>query len=152
MELVVLIGLPGAGKSTFYRERLAAATLVSKDLLGAGGRLAERQGALVRAALGRGESVVVDNTNPAIADRAPLIAEARRQGARTIGYLFTPDLAGSRRRNAARTGKARVPDVALYVAAKRLQPPTHEEGFDELYDVRLVEGEGFAVALRERPR
>jgi predicted kinase len=144
---VVLIGLPGAGKSTFYRERLGEAVLVSKDLLGSG----RRQGELVRAALGRGESVVVDNTNPTLADRAPLIAEARRVGARAIGYFFVPDLPGSRRRNAGRTGRARVPDVALYVAAKRMQPPSYDEGFDALYEVRLVEGEGFVVALRPRP-
>ena len=33
-ELAILMGLPGAGKSTFYRERLAATHRhVSKDLL-----------------------------------------------------------------------------------------------------------------------
>jgi predicted kinase len=147
VDLVILIGLPGAGKSTFYRQHFAAThLLVSKDLLRSGGR----QTAAIEAALGRGESVVIDNTNPSRADRAALVAQARRFGARVVGYFFVPDLPGCRRRNAGRTGKARVPDVALYVTARRLEPPAHEEGFDELYDVRLEEGAGFAAILRAR--
>jgi hypothetical protein len=34
-------------------------------------------------------------------------------------------------------GKQRVPDVAIHVAAKRLEVPTYAEGFDDLYQVRL---------------
>jgi predicted kinase len=147
VELIILTGLPGAGKSTFYRERFSAThTLVSKDLLRSGAR----QTSAIDVALRQGQSVVVDNTNPARADREPLIAHARRFGARVVGYFFVPDLPGCRRRNAARTGKARVPDVALYVAAKRLQEPQYDEGFDEIYDVRLDEAAGFAVTLRAR--
>jgi predicted kinase len=155
MELVVLIGLPGAGKSTFFQQRFAAThQLVSKDLLRPGGHLAERQAALIEAALARGQSVVLDNTNPARVDRAAPLAQARRFGARVVGYFFVPDLAGCRRRNAGRTGRARVPDVALRVAARRLELPEHAEGFDEIYDVRLDEddggGGGFAASLRAR--
>jgi predicted kinase len=147
VELVILIGLPGAGKSTYYRQRFAAThSLVSKDLLRSGAR----QTAAIEVALRKGESVVVDNTNPSRADRAALVAQARRLGARVIGYFFLPDLPGCRRRNAERTGKARVPDVALHVTARRLQAPAHDEGFDELYDVRLDEEAGFAAILRAR--
>ena len=41
-------------------------------------------------------------------------------------------------------GRARVPDVAVHVAAARMQPPTLDEGFDELYRVRAAGG-GFEV-------
>ena len=35
-------------------------------------------------------------------------------------------------------GRQRVPDLAIYVAAKRLEVPTYAEGFDYLYRVRIV--------------
>ena len=41
-------------------------------------------------------------------------------------------------------GAACVPLVALYAAAKRFEPPTLEEGFDEVREVRLGP-EGFII-------
>ena len=35
-------------------------------------------------------------------------------------------------RNRQREGKARVPDVAIFTTAKKLRPPTFQEGFDEV--------------------
>jgi predicted kinase len=145
MELVILVGLPGSGKSTFAAERFPSHTVVSRDRLPAPQRSAARQLALVAEALGRGESVVLDNTSPAVADRAPLVALGRRLGARVVACFFVPDVAGCRRRNAARQGTARVPDVAIFVAAKRLARPTHAEGFHEVEEVRLVSPAGFAT-------
>jgi hypothetical protein len=47
-------------------------------------------------------------------------------------------------RNERRTGRAKVPKVAIFTAAKRLAPPRLEEGFDELHTVRVADGGGFA--------
>jgi predicted kinase len=126
MELVILVGLPGSGKTTFYRSRFA------------------QTHALIDEALGSGRSVVVDNTSPRVVDRAPLIAAARRRGARVVGYVLETSRGECLRRNRLREGKARVPDVAVHVTAARLQPPTREEGFDELFTVRAAGG-GFEV-------
>lgn len=142
MEVIVLMGLQASGKTSFYRARFAATHAhVSKDLLRNSRRPARRQGELIEAALRAGRSVVVDNTHPAPADRAEVIAQARAHGARVVGYWFPPDLAASRRRNAGRQGRARVPDVALHVTARRLQPPAPGEGFDALFAVRPVDGD-----------
>ena len=129
-ELAVLVGLPGAGKSTFFRAHLAAThALVSKDRFRHNRDRARRQRTLVRAALASGRSVAVDNTNPSRAERAELLALARAFGARPVAYLFRPDLAGCLARNAGREGRERVPDVALYAALARFEAPTPEEGF-----------------------
>lgn len=148
-ELVVFVGLPASGKSSFYRERFAAThELVSKDLMPNNRRRAARQLELVAAALARGRSVVVDNTNTRRADRAALVALAHAAGAATALYHFTAAVGDCLRRNRARQGPARVPDVALFAAQKRLEPPASDEGFDARYEVALDEATRTFVVTR----
>ncbi len=145
-ELVLFIGLQAAGKSSFYRARFAGThDLVSKDCFPNNRNPARRQRQLVEEALAAGRSVVVDNTNPTPEDRAELIALARSRGATVAGYYFESRLADCLERNRQRQGKARVPDVALYVTRKRLCVPSLAEGFDRLAYVRLLPEEGFEV-------
>lgn len=146
MELVIMIGLQASGKSTFSRARFAETHVyVSKDALRNNKEPARRQARLIEAALAAGQSVVVDNTNPTIAVRAELIALGKRYGATITGYFFEPSVASSLKRNSERTGKERVPVVAIYTTNKRLQRPSYAEGFDALYAVRIGEGSEFVV-------
>src|SRR5438132_552893 len=97
-----------------------------------------RQLAEMARAFDAGRSVVVDNTNATVADRAPLIALAHARGARAIGYEFRARVEECVARNRRREGKARVPDAAIFVTAMRLEPPSLDEGFDELFRVRVA--------------
>lgn len=126
-DCVILIGLPGAGKTSLYRQRFEATHRRIED---------KRQ---LEAALASGAPVVVDNTNPRRVDRAPLIARARAHGARVIGYYFDVTTRAAVARNAARSGKDKVPNVAIFTVAKRLEPPARDEGFDELFRVTIAE-------------
>ena len=147
LELVVFVGLQASGKSTFFRERFAAThEHVSKDLLRNNKNPNRRQAQLIRAALEAGHSVVVDNTNPTIEDRRPLIELGREHGARVVGYYFDARVRECLRRNAGREGRARVPDVAIFAAARRLVPPSYSEGFDGLFRVRLADDSTFEVS------
>ncbi|HEV2457206.1 MAG TPA: ATP-binding protein [Ktedonobacterales bacterium] len=149
MELIIVVGLQAAGKSTFYATHFATThELVSKDLLRNNRNKERRQAQLIEAALRAGRSVIVDNTNATAAVRAPLIALGHAYGARVVGYYFPPDVRASRERNSQRAGRERVPDVAIYATAKKLQPPRYAEGFDALFDVRIAENGQFEV--RER--
>jgi predicted kinase len=131
---VILIGLPGAGKSTFHRSRYPTYEHVSKDAFPRHARDKQaRQDAAIRAALAAGRSVIVDNTNVTAADRAAIIAIAREFDARVIGYFLEVPVGEALARNARREGAARVPKVAIFTAAKRLTPPSVSEGFDELH-------------------
>jgi len=144
------MGLPGAGKTTFYRQRLAADHAhVSKDLMKSASRKGSRQLALIDAALRSGRSVAVDNTNARAADRAALIAAARAHGARVVGYYLDTPAKECAVRNRQREGPERVPDVAIYVTARRLERPGLSEGFDALYRVRAAEGGFEQIALTE---
>jgi len=142
MECVILVGLPASGKSTFFRERFAGThDHVSKDLLRNNRQPQRRQQQLIAESLASGRSVVVDNTNPGVAVRAPLIAIARQHGADVVGYFFVTEAGDALRRNRARGGRERVPDVAIFTVRKRLEPPTMAEGFDRLFSVRMNEAE-----------
>ena len=142
MECVILVGLPASGKSTFFRERFAGThDHVSKDLLRHNRQPQRRQEQLIAESLASGRSVVVDNTNPGVAARAPLIAIARKHGADVVGYFFVTEARDALRRNRARAGRERVPDVAIFTVRKRLEPPTMAEGFDRLFSVRMNEAE-----------
>ena len=133
LELIVLVGLPGSGKTTYYRAHFAATHVhVSKDLMPNAPRRDDRQAREIDAALGGGKSVVVDNTNPSAEVRAPLVAIGRRHGARIVAIYFETDVRTAIMRNRQREGRARVPDVAIFATKKKLMPPTLEEGFDEV--------------------
>ena len=133
LELIILIGLPGAGKSTYFRAHFAATHVhISKDLMPNARRRDDRQERDIEAALSAGKSVVVDNTNPSREVRAPLIALGRRHGARIVAVYFETDVRTAIMRNRQREGRARVPDVAIFATRKKLVPPTLEEGFDEV--------------------
>jgi predicted kinase len=146
MEMVILVGLPGSGKTTFRRQRLDAThVVISKDLLRNNRRPARRQAQLIDQALSAGQSIVVDNVNATREERAELIRHARSYGARVAGFHFEASVQDCLRRNRARVGKAQVPDVAIYSMAKIFRAPEKQEGFDELHRVRIAEPDQFAV-------
>jgi predicted kinase len=105
---------------------------VSKDLMQNTRNRDAKQLETIEKAQAQGQSVVVDNTNPTPAVRAPLIAIGQRHGARVIAYYFETTVKDAVARNRKREGKARVPDVALFVSAKKMVPPGAAEGFDEI--------------------
>ena len=135
-QLIIFIGIQGSGKSSYYHRHFAATHVyVSKDLKKNVRNRDVRQSQMIDEALAAGKPVVVDNTNPTPVVRAPLIALGRTHGARVVAYVFdvAPKVAVARNRT--REGKARVPDVVIYVTAKKLVPPKFEEGFDEIHVV-----------------
>jgi predicted kinase len=144
--VAIFIGLQASGKSSFYHLRLARShEHVSKDLMPQGASKQRRMLVQIERHLAAGRSVAVDNTSAARADRVPLVAAARAHEARVVGYYFSSRLVDCLPRNAARAGEARVPDVALYATAKRLERPSLGEGFDALFLVRIGPDQGFEV-------
>lgn len=146
LELVLLIGLQGAGKSTFRRKFFDAThRVVSKDLLRNNRRPQRRQLELIHDALKQGASVVVDNTNPRAEDRAALIEVARQYGARIRGFYLSCSVETSQARNALRVGRERVSDIGILATAKVLRRPSWAEGFDQLYYVTTTATGEFVV-------
>ena len=142
MEAVILIGIQGAGKSTFYCRRFFHTHVrLGRDLL----KTRRREAVLLRACLDTGQPLVVDNTNVTAAARAQYILPAAAAGFRVAGYSFEPGPKGSLLRNNRREGKRRVPPAGLFGTLKRLERPRAEEGFDELFGVELTPSGQFRV-------
>jgi hypothetical protein len=87
----------------------------------------------------------VDNTNPSPQEWGPLVELAHALGATVTAYWFPPDVAGSLRRNAAREGRDRVPDVGVLATLKLLRRPSPSDGFDGVREVRFDGRGGFEV-------
>jgi predicted kinase len=137
-ECVLLIGLPGAGKTTFYRQRFEGTHAhISRDVMAAGAQRAGGRLDELDRQLRERLSVVVDDTNVTARDRAAVVDRAKSAGARVVGYFFDVTTRAAVARNAQRTGSARVPNVAIFTSAKRLERPSLSEGFDELHVVRV---------------
>lgn len=144
MEAVLLIGIQGAGKTTFYRERFFDTHVrISLDLL----KTRYREKVFLSACLLAKQRFVVDNTHSTAAERARTIEPAREAGFRIVGYFFPPDVRASIARNAKRPTP--IPVQGLLGTAKRLQPPQRAEGFDALYQVRLTPENEFVVEEME---
>lgn len=136
-EVVVMVGLQAAGKSTYCARVFGPShEVVSKDRLRNNGRPQRRQMRLIQEALERGRSVVVDNTNASCQDRAPLIEIARHFGVRVRAVFLDTPVPLCDERNARRPDKQRVPDVGLFTTRKIFVAPSVEEGFDEVEVVR----------------
>lgn len=144
--VAVLVGLQASGKTSFCRDVLGANYVqVSKDHFPNARHRQRRQLRLLAEALTAGKDVVIDNTNPAAQQWQPLIETARQGGAKVVAYWFPPDLPASIRRNAARTGRARVPEVGIRATMARLRRPNEQDGFDEVLTVLFDGAGGFTI-------
>lgn len=133
-----MMGLQASGKSSFCKRFEGTHEIISKDLFPNARHPQRRQMRMLTAALAAGRSVVIDNTNPELEDRKPLIEAGKAYGAEIIGYYLESKVTESLEHNTQRPAKKRVPDVAIFSTVKRLARPSFEEGFDRLYHVRMA--------------
>ncbi len=142
MELVIFIGIQAVGKSTFYRETFFRTHLrMNLDML----RKRHREQVLFEACLASKTRVVVDNTNITPKVRARYIGPAKEAGFTVIGYYFRSKVDDALHYNRERPADQQVPDVAIKSFSRNLVRPSYAEGFDELYYVRALGNDRFAV-------
>jgi predicted kinase len=140
MRIVVLVGLPGSGKSS-YLARLGVTGLSSdalRVLLADDAtdqtiheHVFQTMRYLLRQRLAIGRPVTyIDATNLRPEERRPYIGIGQSYGCRMEAVFFDVPLEICRARNAAR--HRIVPEEALLKMAAKLVPPTTAEGFDRV--------------------
>ena len=140
MEAILFIGIPGTGKSTFYRERFFRSHVrLNLDML----RTRHREGTLFQACLATRTKFVIDNTNLTKEERARFLEPALAAGYAVDGYFFQSRVADALLRNRGRPPEERVPDAGIHGASGRMVLPTRSEGFRQLFYVWLDEQSHF---------
>ncbi len=142
MELIVFIGIPASGKSSFYKERFFNSHVrVSMDLL----NTRKKEAAYLDLGFRLQQRMVVDNTNVTLKDRAVYLQLAKENRYRSIGYFFQSQIADCLERNRQRPKVDRITDKGVMAKHHALELPGLAEGFDELWFVALSEN-GFNIS------
>jgi predicted kinase len=135
MDAVVLCGIQGSGKTTFYRERFFRTHLrISLDVLST----RPREQSIVRACIEVGQPFVVDNTNPTRVDRRRYLEPATDGGFAVRAFFFELSPRDAIGRSLARPEDERVPPWAIYRTFRKLEVPSLAEGFASV--VRVTPG------------
>ena len=139
---MIFVGIQGAGKSTFYKERyLDTHQRINLDML----KTRHRVRRFFQACIETNQAFVVDNTNPTRTERIFYIQAAKEAGFRVVGYYFQSKVEDCKRRNEQRPSEKQVPLRGVLGTAGRMELPSLDEGYDELLYVRIDEAGGFVV-------
>ena len=142
MQMIIFTGVQASGKSSFYLLHLSHSHLrINLDML----KTRHRENIIFEACLASKTKLVIDNTNPTVEDRKRYIQRAKDAGFEVIGYFFETDLVSSLKRNAFRVGQANIPEVGVRATFKKLQPPHFNEGFDQLFHVKIIGNGEFSI-------
>ena len=131
--MVIMIGIQGSGKSTFYHSQLANDFVhINLDSL----KTRYQEQLAIERCVQQGQNYAVDNTNPTKEDRKRYITVAKQAGYQIVGYFMESKLQSCIERNNLRTGTAKIPAKAIAATSNKLQMPSYDEGFDKIYFVR----------------
>jgi predicted kinase len=155
--LVVLVGPPGSGKTTWARRNGRGAVHVSQDgLIGAitpdgfdhvyRPVYREAEDAVARAALQARHTVIVDRTNRTRAHRERWLRIAREASCSTVAVIMTTPEALCRERNAKRDAGSRLSEERMERMFGALEPVRSDEGF---VSIHFENGVGAGIELEE---
>ncbi len=134
MEGIIFIGIQGSGKSTFFQQYFTKTHIrLNMDML----KTRHRESILMKACIEAKQPFVIDNTNPSRSDRKKYIDILLAKNFSVKGYFFQSRIQNCLKRNQKRSKEERVPDIGIKGTHSKLELPSYQEGFTELYFVSL---------------
>lgn len=128
LSLVLMIGYPASGKSTWCKKMIPDYSYINRDTLKDMKKCVKR----CDEELSKGNSVVVDNLNYTKEMREKFISIANKCGAQTVAIHINTSMRQSQTWNDTR-GDKRVPTIVYYKYRKNFEVPTIDEGFDDIF-------------------
>lgn len=138
-DLVILVGMPGCGKSSFIKKHLLPMSyvVINRDTL----KTPEKCLAAATEALAAGRRVAIDNTSPSRESRAPYIQLANIYNVPPRCLYFDVDRPLACHMDAYRSKKTkvpRIPKVAYNIYVSKFQMPSVDEGLSELLTIHFI--------------
>lgn len=128
-NMVVLVGIPAAGKTTITKSLFSSHVTVSFDQLP--NRTRNDEDKLIMRVCKRGLDLVIDAANIDKRKRAKYINYAKEYGYKVHAVFIDTSLDAARKRNASR--ERQVPDGMLKAYAEKIEYPSTDEGFDTVF-------------------
>jgi|GEM_PF-1439050 predicted kinase len=126
-EIIVMVGLPGSGKSSYMKEHFEDTHIrINLDML----KTRNKENQFIVACLHMKHSMVIDNTNITIEERKKYIDYAKQYNVPIKAVYIARDVKTCISQN--KTRSKSVPDIVIYTKNKKLKIPTINEGFDEV--------------------
>ncbi|VDK36000.1 unnamed protein product [Taenia asiatica] len=138
--LILMVGYPASGKSTFCNNHLSQLgyAIISRDVLKDMKKCVAKCEQMLKA----GSSVVVDNTNVTAASREPFLKTTKSLGVPAYACVMQTSLDHCRHNEMFRQltvkNHSKISSIVFNQMKKNYQPPTKNEGFEEIFDVPFV--------------
>lgn len=140
-EMIIFCGSPGSGKSTFWKNYLPTYSRVNRDTL----KTKEKCYKVAEEEIKKGNSVVIDNTNPKVEDRKYFSDLAKKYGYTVRCFYFNTDkdtcfhndymrVVNDKREHL--SGKAG--SIPIHSWFKNHEVPKVEEGFTEVKRINFI--------------
>ncbi len=134
MEMILFVGIPASGKSSFYKELFFNSHIrISMDLL----NTRNKEGKLLQYCFETQSKMVIDNTNVTAEGRRKYIHLGQRNQYEIIGYYFESSLQDCLERNKNR--KDSINEIGVKTKFKELEKSLLKEGFDKIFNVKIID-------------
>ncbi len=126
MEVVILVGIAGSGKTTVCKKLFPHHKRISLDEIKRHNRTKEYK--LIEQNLQQENSIVIDDTNLTRFIRKSHLRRVKKYNPSIVAVFLDYSIQRIQMQNSKR--ERQLPDHVLFRMKKQLEPPSYDEGFD----------------------